>query len=379
CSVNNDGGIDLTVSGGNGPFSFAWAGPSGFSAITEDLSGLSGGTYTVTVTGGGCSASHTATVTQPAPLTVTATANGNTTFCPGDSVVLAAATPDTNVFYEWQLNGNTVGQDSLLTATQAGDYTVIVSNASGCPDTAAAITITLLAAPVINLMPGSATGICQGDTLYFQAFDDPAYTYTWYLDSMQLPGADSSFLATATPGVYHVSVAEAGGCTTWSDTVLLTVNPIPVAIIDAILVGGNPAVTVTTPFASYEWFRNGLQISGFNGQYITNAAPGTYYVVVTDINGCTDTSNLIVVLGIDGMQGADSAPSWYPNPAREQIRIVSGGRVFVTIVDMKGAIVVPATTDETIDIRHLSGGVYTIILEDSRTGNSRKEKLVKLD
>jgi len=44
------GSIDLSVSGGVGPFTYSWTGPSGFTATTEDLSGLPYGIYTVTVT-----------------------------------------------------------------------------------------------------------------------------------------------------------------------------------------------------------------------------------------------------------------------------------------------------------------------------------------
>lgn len=44
------GAIDLTVSGGIAPFTYSWNGPSGFTASTEDISGLDMGTYTVTVT-----------------------------------------------------------------------------------------------------------------------------------------------------------------------------------------------------------------------------------------------------------------------------------------------------------------------------------------
>ena len=44
------GEIDLSVTGGIAPYTYSWTGPGGFSATTEDLTGLSAGTYVVTVT-----------------------------------------------------------------------------------------------------------------------------------------------------------------------------------------------------------------------------------------------------------------------------------------------------------------------------------------
>jgi len=44
------GSINLTVSGGTGPYSYAWTGPDGFTASTQDISKLEGGAYVVVVT-----------------------------------------------------------------------------------------------------------------------------------------------------------------------------------------------------------------------------------------------------------------------------------------------------------------------------------------
>ncbi|NNF01492.1 MAG: T9SS type A sorting domain-containing protein, partial [Bacteroidia bacterium] len=69
CAGGADGAIDLTITGGTGPnFTVLWSN----GATTEDLFGLSAGTYSVTVTGdGGCTASASFTVIEPDPLVVT--------------------------------------------------------------------------------------------------------------------------------------------------------------------------------------------------------------------------------------------------------------------------------------------------------------------
>ncbi|MBK8926344.1 MAG: S8 family serine peptidase [Crocinitomicaceae bacterium] len=48
--IGADGAINLTVTGGVAPYSFAWTGPSGYTASTEDITGLVGGIYHVVVT-----------------------------------------------------------------------------------------------------------------------------------------------------------------------------------------------------------------------------------------------------------------------------------------------------------------------------------------
>lgn len=54
--LGNDGAVNLSISGGTPPYSFDWTGPGGFTATTEDISGLTEGVYNVTITdANGCS------------------------------------------------------------------------------------------------------------------------------------------------------------------------------------------------------------------------------------------------------------------------------------------------------------------------------------
>lgn len=46
----NDGEINVTMSGGTPPYSYAWTGPNGFNSTLEDISGLEAGIYNLTVT-----------------------------------------------------------------------------------------------------------------------------------------------------------------------------------------------------------------------------------------------------------------------------------------------------------------------------------------
>src|SRR4029450_6436708 len=66
CAVSN-GAIDLNVTGGVAPLTYAWTGPGGFTATTEDINSLAGGDYDITITdNNGCTLTATITVGQTA-------------------------------------------------------------------------------------------------------------------------------------------------------------------------------------------------------------------------------------------------------------------------------------------------------------------------
>ncbi|MBA7533236.1 hypothetical protein ES705_25471 [subsurface metagenome] len=81
CNGDNDGIVDLTVSGGTSPFTFSWSNGE----TTEDISGLTAGKYYVTLTdSNACITVDSVTITEPAP--VPAPIANDTLVCYGDPV-----------------------------------------------------------------------------------------------------------------------------------------------------------------------------------------------------------------------------------------------------------------------------------------------------
>ena len=120
--INNDGAINLTVIGAKSATIFIWSN----GATTEDLSGLSAGTYTVTITDNFC------TKILSYDLSI-GTKNIIYDFCPGDTYKLEASnTGLTNI--QWQLNGvNIAGATATSYVAKAiGVYTYTSNNIGGC-------------------------------------------------------------------------------------------------------------------------------------------------------------------------------------------------------------------------------------------------------
>jgi hypothetical protein len=65
CAGDSNGTINLTATGGTGVLTFAWTGPNGFTASSEDIADLIAGSYTVNVTDAlGCFSALTVDLTE---------------------------------------------------------------------------------------------------------------------------------------------------------------------------------------------------------------------------------------------------------------------------------------------------------------------------
>ncbi|PLX12894.1 MAG: hypothetical protein C0594_01940, partial [Marinilabiliales bacterium] len=135
CNGDSNGEADLSVSGGTSPYSYLWD----TGATTEDITGLSAGTYSVVVTdANGCTSNASITLTDPAVLT--ASISGTDPLCNGSSdgeADLTVSGGTASYTYLW--DGGEISED--LTNIPAGTYTVYVSDANGCTSNAS-ITLT---------------------------------------------------------------------------------------------------------------------------------------------------------------------------------------------------------------------------------------------
>jgi hypothetical protein len=105
CNNDNSGAVDLTIAGSS-PFGVAWTGPLGFTANTEDISGLKAGTYNVTVTDTkGCISTGSAVLTEPGA--INATLNSTNVFCFGvaEGTITISAPSGGSGNFEYTING----------------------------------------------------------------------------------------------------------------------------------------------------------------------------------------------------------------------------------------------------------------------------------
>ncbi|NQY08031.1 MAG: T9SS type A sorting domain-containing protein [Flavobacteriales bacterium] len=308
CNTNNDGTASLSFSGGTENYSVNWdteGVQSGITAATgiSNISGL-GGTaggqaYSVTLTdANGCSLTFTDDVFEPTLVTVAIT-DFNDPTCFGNSNGSIEATfsggisnytvgwPSTNVN---NLAAGTYTENSL----SDGTYTITVTDANGCSETA---TRTLTDPSQLDVAATGTDALCYGvstGTLSSVASGGTgAYIYVWTNSG----GAyNTGASVTSVPAdSYTVVVTDANACTD-SDEYLITEptelisNPFGMdatcnAATDGTAIQGTSG---GTPVYTYAWS------NGDNGTAAFALGIGTYTVTVTDNNNCTASGSTTV-------------------------------------------------------------------------------------
>jgi phenolic acid decarboxylase len=311
-----DGSIDITVTQGTAPFTFQWTdAANNIVSTTEDITGLSDGTYTLTVTdanfntssdNSGCSTNISVALIELQPLSVTIIET-NPISCSGNSDGELTANPiggTASYTYEWfkENNGNFV---SLSLTTQsiiglsAGNYRVIatdIANATAQIDfvlTEPNVLALTFITQDINCFGGS-----DGLIDITPTGGTAPYTYSWN-DASATEISISEDLSNVISGNYTISIVDSRGCTI-QDTIELFAPTTELTItLDQLidpsgsgLSDGSVNISVTGGTASYTYqWTDDIGTTIATTQDISNIGEGIYTLTVSDNNASATTDN----------------------------------------------------------------------------------------
>ncbi len=281
-------------------------------------------TYTITGTVGSCSNTKTVSVTVGPNLGINLAAT-STVFCSGGSATITANGASS---YTWSTSSN----NTSITVSPAVTTTYTVNGTAGACSGSAAITISVNPTPTITSSPN--TTICSGSSTILTA--GGASTYTWMPGSLTGPNVN---VTPASTTIYTVTGTAVGGCVN-SKTLSVTVNTKPTVNVASSSATTCPGVAVTlfaTGANTYNW--NPGNLSGASVS-VTPSSTTVYTVVGTALNGCTDTKTLNITVmpctGLSTQAAANMQVAVYPNPFKEELVVVVGEEVQVSLFNALG-------------------------------------------
>lgn len=236
-------------------------------------------------------------------------ASSNAPLCIGaaNTLLLNAVTDSPVVSYSWSASPpsftSTMSNPSIpgFDIVDTGLYTVIVQSAYGCKDTTSTY-VTIIPPPPPPVVV-AVTPYCKGDA--FVPFTvtgvSAGATVRWYTAaSGGTPSGTTPTINTSVPGVYtHWFSQIIGSCESFRDSVVVTVNPTPVADFNFIVNSGCPSDTVTFTNASVgatsnTWtFGDGQTGYEVNPIHLYNGPGDNFNVILRVINsfGCVSVIN----------------------------------------------------------------------------------------
>lgn len=287
CFGGNNGAIDVITSGAS-PFVFNWSN----SDITEDVSGLVAGSYTLTVQDSkGCSNTlGPVSITEPTAFSVSLDSVKNVK-CAGDAsgvIYVTSAGGTTPYTYSW--SDNSANED--LTNVNGGAYSLTASDDLGCSSTlSASVSEPLAIAITVDSIANNKCNAENNGAIYISVANGTApFTYLWSNTTTDEDAID------LVAGNYDVSVVDAIGCDASLDTVVT--EPLALAVsLDTVINptcngsnNGEVQISVSggTAAYSYAWSNNATSqdLSGLDG--------GSYTGTITDANGCSATATVTV-------------------------------------------------------------------------------------
>jgi gliding motility-associated-like protein len=356
CFAGSDGALNITTSGGVGPYTYLWSNGQ----TTEDVDSLSAGSYSVQVTNANnCVNTFNFAVTQPQqPLTLSLTQLNVACFGNSTGSINLSVSGGTPI-YSYQWNTGQATQD--IVSIDTGFYQIIVTDANDCVDSISTV-ITQPAAPIsttethVNILCfGASTGSIDITPSGGTPSVLSGYTYDWSNNQT------TQDIQTLSAGTYEVVVTDSLQCT---DTLDITLTQ-PLAPIDVTFdienvkcfadSTGSLFANITGGTAPYEFGWSTLDSTLF----IDSLPIGNYAISVIDSNNCTYAETAVV------NQPQNPLTATYAEVQPQCFGYSNGQLILTSSGGTPGYQYDWSTGDSTAVVDSLATGTYSVIVTDT--------------
>lgn len=284
-------------------FNFQWRLNSNniLGATADNYTATVSGNYDVVVTLAGCSATSSQSILTLGTGSPQITANGSTNICAGSNVQLSA--PAGASSYQWYRNnvalGTSVNQNYY--ASSAGQYYCKVTGT--CSGNSNVIVVSVINNPTPTISSSTSLSFCVPGYVTLTANTFAGVNYQWQFNSVDIPGATSQIYNATQAGGYRV-IETANGCVKSKSisvqkatSVTAQINTNDQTTLCSPTGTVNMALVNPIPGYSYQWQKNGVDISNATGTTYAATSSGSYSCKVSASCGTTISNAIPVSIG----------------------------------------------------------------------------------
>jgi hypothetical protein len=267
-------------------------------------------------------------------------------------------------------SGSLIGVSLPATANvlTAGNYSFEFVSLLGCPSVSITAVLTDPGAPVPPVISAdNNVSFCDVGTVNITS-NIPGIVWN--------TGETSSTIVVNSSGIYNATITS-GACTSVSNNIVVTVNPLPIVSSSSIVVCSDTSQFLLNLGSRFGGVYIGTGIVGGTNfdPSLANLGSNPFTYTYTDINGCLGSSaNVIVVQEcINSLhETAENSLILYPNPTIGVITIESSIEILgIDVFDVAGRKVSSSQSPTTIDLSSLAEGVYRVLIHTINSNVSR--------
>lgn len=291
--------------------------------------------------------------------------------CSGENVQLEVA-PCIGCSYVWHNANPPATNQVAITRTHStnvgGIYYAEVENYFGCvyPTSTINVTTTTLSIPSIT---GTTDSVCRGEYTTLSTTPISGGAYQWYLDGRIISGATNSTYTTSDSGSYFVAVTYPNGCI--SESPLFNVYDVSfkpnISAISTVVCRNSNADLLTDLQSGwrYQWYNDGLPISGANASIYSARTSGSHYVEVETGYGCIERSDSINITTslLTTPNANTSTPSICPGESGLLAVSLCTGCSYQWFSATTGLAITNDSTSNYRDSVYTTGSYYAIVSE----------------
>ena len=302
---NGTSQAQINVWGGSQPLTYSWS-----NGDTNYYTLVSSGNYSIDVSDiNGCSYSESFSLSNPDSI-FTQTSNTNISCFGGNngSISINISNGGMPPYNFSNNNGVNYQASNTFNNLVSGNYSFLISDNNGCLGSALAeLTEPLAITSFTSATDVSCYGYCDGSVSVTASGGTTPYYYNW-----------SNGTSNLCAGFYNVITTDVNGCINSNSVVVNEPNPL---LINVSIVGNT--ILASSGFTSYQWYDNyNNLIIGATDSIFNPPSVASYYVSVTDINGCLNSSYSIEYT-ISSIENYSSSINIYPNPTNGNITVIS--------------------------------------------------------